>query len=81
MPTFWLETAFFNNAVFMFLFIMYLFQMPRTLNEWKKIAIEFENKWNFPHCLVAIDGKHILIQSPMNRGSEFLNYKRLSVLL
>nr|CAI5851466.1 unnamed protein product [Callosobruchus analis] len=52
-----------------------IFDMPRTSNEWKKIATEFENKWNFPHCLVAIDGKHILIQSPINSGSEFFNYK------
>ncbi|CAH1998538.1 unnamed protein product [Acanthoscelides obtectus] len=50
-------------------------KMPRSSNEWKKIAIEFENRWNFPHCLGAIDGKHILIQSPMNSGSDFFNYK------
>nr|CAI5853248.1 unnamed protein product [Callosobruchus analis] len=50
-------------------------KMPRTSNEWKKIATEFENKWNFHHCLGAIDGKHILIQSPINSGSEFFNYK------
>lgn len=49
--------------------------MPSTANEWKEIASEYENQWNFPHCLGAIDGKHITMQSPINSGSEFYNYK------
>lgn len=49
--------------------------MPKTSEEWKKIAVQFDKKWNFPHCLGALDGKHIVIQSPMNSGSEFYNYK------
>ena len=30
--------------------------------DWKEIANEFSNKWNFPHCIGAIDGKHVVIQ-------------------
>lgn len=29
---------------------------------WLKIANDFETKWNFPHCIGAIDGKHVVIQ-------------------
>ncbi|XP_024870596.1 uncharacterized protein LOC112453845 [Temnothorax curvispinosus] len=33
-----------------------------TETEWLNIAHEFEEKWNFHHCVGAIDGKHVLIQ-------------------
>ncbi|XP_071574589.1 uncharacterized protein [Temnothorax nylanderi] len=42
---------------------------------WLKIANDFETKWNFPHCIGAIDGKHVVIQSPPRSGSTFYNYK------
>lgn len=29
---------------------------------WLRIANDFATKWNFPHCIGAIDGKHIIIQ-------------------
>lgn len=49
--------------------------MPQSSQEWLKIAEEFNNTWNFPHCLGALDGKHVVIQSPEHSGSEFINYK------
>lgn len=30
--------------------------------DWLKIAEEFKAMWDFPHCIGAIDGKHIVIQ-------------------
>uniref|UniRef100_A0A1A7WNN8 DDE Tnp4 domain-containing protein n=1 Tax=Iconisemion striatum TaxID=60296 RepID=A0A1A7WNN8_9TELE len=55
---------------------------PSTESEWKVIAKDFEDKWHFPHCIGAIDGKHIFIQPPANSGSMFYNYKsRFSVIL
>ena len=37
---------------------------PTSKKKWLDIATEFDNKWNFPHCFGAIDGKHITIQAP-----------------
>ncbi|XP_019889559.1 protein ANTAGONIST OF LIKE HETEROCHROMATIN PROTEIN 1-like isoform X2 [Ooceraea biroi] len=42
---------------------------------WLKIANDFAVKWNFPHCIGAIDGKHVIIQSPPHSGSTYYNYK------
>lgn len=47
--------------------------MPPTNEEsWLRIADEFEEKWNFPHCIGAIDGKHVVIQ--VSSFSEFIFY-------
>jgi len=47
-----------------------------------KITKEYESLWNFPHCIGAIDGKHIVIQCPTYSASEFYNYKgTFSVIL
>ncbi|KAL0148376.1 hypothetical protein M9458_056356 [Cirrhinus mrigala] len=55
---------------------------PTSEGQWHKIAEQFHIKWQFPHCLGAIDGKHIFIQPPANSGSTFYNYKsRFSILL
>lgn len=49
-------------------------KVPTTPDEWRTIANGFE-KWNFPHCIGAVDGKHVLIRAPSNQGSYFFNYK------
>lgn len=43
---------------------------------WRTISDGFNSRWNFPHCIGAIDGKHIEIQAPPNSGSKFYNYKK-----
>lgn len=47
-------------------------------DKYKSIAVGFEEKWNFPNCIGAIDGKHVAIQTPPRSGSEFFNYKKHS---
>ena len=50
--------------------------MPLTEDEWRIVANGFYNRWNFPNCLGALDGKHIYMRPPPNSGSLFYNYKR-----
>lgn len=35
---------------------------------------KFHHKWNFPHSLGALDGRHMRIQCPLNGGSLYYNY-------
>ena len=49
---------------------------PNSAQEWKKIKQSFGSKWNLSHCLGAIDGKHIIMQTPAKSGSVFYNYKK-----
>lgn len=48
---------------------------PQTVDDWKRIAKAFEEKWGFPHCLGAWDGQHIHINCPKGSGSLFRCYK------
>ena len=43
--------------------------------EFRKIADDYYNIWNFPNCIGSIDGKHIRVICPAHSGSMFYNYK------
>ena len=49
--------------------------LPRTSDDWKSIAKEFENIWNLTHCIGVIDEKHVSVKSPLNSGLLYYNYK------
>lgn len=49
--------------------------MPKTAEEWSIVAKGFETLWNFPNCVSSMDGKHIMLQAPINNGSKNYNYK------
>lgn len=50
-----------------------------TKESWEEIAKKFEIRANFPHCLGAVDGKHLRIVNPL--GSMFFNYKGYSSIV
>lgn len=50
-------------------------QVPTTTDEWNTISADFLERWNFPNCLGALDGKHVVVQAPNKSGSYFYNYK------
>ena len=48
---------------------------PTSADEWKNIATGFEEQWNFPHVIGALDGKHVRIECPKKSGTLYHNYK------
>ena len=40
-------------------------------------AWDFEESWDLPNVVGALDGKHIQIEAPANSVMLFLNYKEL----
>lgn len=51
--------------------------MPKPTSEtWSQVEEDFKNIWNFPNCIGAIDGKHVVLRAPHNSGSLYFNYKK-----
>ena len=42
--------------------------------EWQFLERCFREKWNFPYCVGAVEGKHVVIQ-PCRSGSYYYNHK------
>lgn len=52
-----------------------MFQTPRTPEAWEAVAHKYNELWQFPNCIGAVDGKHVVMVAPPNAGSIFYNYK------
>nr|CAH7743074.1 unnamed protein product [Callosobruchus chinensis] len=52
-----------------------------TAEEWLKVAGEYEEKWNFPHCIGALDGRHISFSAHISSGSFYHNYKGTDTII
>ena len=50
-------------------------RLPSSSEDWKSISERFEDIWNFPHVVGAVDGKHIRIECPKLSGTLYHNYK------
>ena len=62
------------DAIYEVLTPLYM-RPPNTEEEWKKISQDFEERWNFPHVVGAIDGKHVAIECPKKSGTLYHNNK------
>uniref|UniRef100_A0A8C3AWE6 DDE Tnp4 domain-containing protein n=1 Tax=Cyclopterus lumpus TaxID=8103 RepID=A0A8C3AWE6_CYCLU len=51
------------------------FMAVPTTEDWRSIAVGFEERWNFPLCCGALDGKHVVLKARANSASQFFNYK------
>ncbi|XP_013133854.1 PREDICTED: putative nuclease HARBI1 [Papilio polytes] len=50
-------------------------KMPTTADGWEEVAQNFKIKWNLPHCIGHLDGRHIEMIRPKN-GNDYINYRK-----
>ena len=48
---------------------------PETPKQWEEISETFEEMWDFPNVIGALDGKHIRIECPKKSGTLYYDYK------
>ena len=62
------------DALHQVLFPLYV-KPPLSNNEWKVIFRDFEELWNLPHVIGAIDRKLVQIECLKNSGTLYHDYK------
>ena len=63
------------NKIYEHLKDEYLTIPTNTAEVWREHAAMASERWQFPNCIGAADGKHVSIQHPQASGSLFYNYK------
>ena len=61
--------------------LLFFLQTPNRQKEWKAIAKLFHDRWNLPHVIGVVDGKHICIKKPRNAGTLYYNYKHFHYIV
>ena len=61
--------------------LMPLYFPPLDRRSWLKIAKGYQDLWQLPHCLGALDGKHFNMKKPPHSGSAFFNYRKFFSLV
>lgn len=56
--------------------LAHLYLPQSAEDDWQRISREFEQRWDLPHCVGALDGKHVALKKPPNSGSMFFCYKK-----
>ena len=68
-----------SEAIIQVLFRDYM-SPPETVKQWKNIAQEFGDLWQFPHVVGAIDEKYVVIEAPAKSGTLYHIIKEYLVL-
>ena len=50
-------------------------KFPADEMDWRLVAANYKEAWNFDHCIGALDGKHVVMKAPQRSGSMYFNYK------
>ena len=51
-----------------------------STDDWRAIGKGFRDQWNFPHCIGALDVKHVVMQA-CGSSSYYYNYKGVHSIL
>lgn len=50
---------------------------PKTPEEWKEFATLFDDKWNFHHAVICLEGEHIAIRCTSQMDYQYYSYEGL----
>ncbi|KAH7974258.1 hypothetical protein HPB49_013351 [Dermacentor silvarum] len=54
---------------------------PKTEEDWKEVMRVFKDKCNFPNCVGALSGRHVVIKKPSKSSGMYMNSKKTFSLI